>query len=92
MAPDPMSNLVADSKGNLYGTTTEGGASNDGTVFELAFGTWTLTTLVSFTGTNGGDPEAGLVIDNNGNLFGTASSGGTANDGTLFEVAAGTHP
>ena len=46
-----------DSSGNLYGTTTAGGASGDGTVFELAKGSGTITTLASFNGTNGAKPE-----------------------------------
>ena len=45
--------------------------SNDGTVFEVAAGTHTLTTLASFTGTNGDNPYAGMVEDSSGNLFGT---------------------
>ena len=88
---NPYAGLVEDSSGNLFGTTYYGGASNDGTVFEVAAGTHTLTTLVTFTGTNGANPDAGLVEDTSGNLFGTTASGGASNDGTVFEVAAGTH-
>jgi uncharacterized repeat protein (TIGR03803 family) len=60
-----------DSSGNLYGTTAEGGASNDGTVFELASGSGTITTLASFNGTNGATSLAGLIMDSSGNLYGT---------------------
>ena len=49
----PYGGLIMDSSGNLYGTTSGGGASNDGTVFELAHGSGTITTLASFNGTNG---------------------------------------
>ena len=49
----------------------------------------TLTTLINFTGSgtgNGADPLAGLALDANGDLFGTTSSGGANNDGTVFEL------
>ena len=88
---NPASNLVEDSSGNLYGTTTDGGVANDGTVFEIAAGSSTLTTLVTFTGANGSDPQAGLVADSSGNLYGTTYGGGSVGDGTVFEIAAGTH-
>ena len=45
----------------------------DGTVFELAQGSNTITTLASFNGTNGAYPRAGLVMDSSGNLYGTTS-------------------
>src|SRR5271165_5442956 len=57
-------------RGNLFGTTQSGGANGDGTVFELAAGSGTITTLASFNGTNGANPETGLVRDPRGNLFG----------------------
>ena len=46
-----------------------------------------LTTLVSFDGTNGEDPIAGLIADANGNLFGTTEGGGAYGLGTVFEIA-----
>ena len=87
----PLAGLIMDSSGNLYGTTYEGGASppSDGTVFELAKGSGTITTLASFKGTNGQDPEAGLIMDSSGNLYGTTYEGGPSNDGTVFELAKG---
>ena len=87
---DPYSGLTVDAAGNLYGTTNGGGSAYDGTVFELANGSGTITTLVSFTGSNGARPYAGLTLDAAGNLYGTTSAGGSANDGTVFEVAKGT--
>lgn len=56
-----------------------------------ALADYTLQTLVSFNGTNGSSPEAGLIADASGNLYGTTISGGANNDGTVFEIAAGTH-
>ena len=87
----PDAGLIVDSTGNLYGTTHSGGTGGDGTVFEVAAGTRALSTLVNFNDTNGSVPIAGLVFDSAGNLYGTTYSGGTGGDGTVFEVAAGTH-
>jgi uncharacterized repeat protein (TIGR03803 family) len=79
-------NLIADAHGNLFGTTQFGGAFGDGTVFEIAHGSGHLTTLVSFNGTNGANPEGGLVMDANGDLFGTTFNGGANNVGTVFGI------
>jgi uncharacterized repeat protein (TIGR03803 family) len=67
----PFAGLVRDTKGNLYGTTYIGGLYNDGTVFKLdAAGA--LTVLHSFNwGVDGDMPEAGLLLDGSGNLYGT---------------------
>ncbi len=80
--------LIMDDAGNIFGTTSSGGASNDGTIFEVVKGSGTVTVLASFDGTNGKRPMAGLVRDAAGNLFGTTSQGGDSDDGTLFELAA----
>jgi uncharacterized repeat protein (TIGR03803 family) len=85
----PIGSLVMDNSGNLYSTTEIGGASNDGTIFELAHGSGTITTLASFNGSNGAEPWAGLVMDSSGTLYGTTRWGGAANVGTVFELAAG---
>jgi uncharacterized repeat protein (TIGR03803 family) len=87
----PIGNLVEDSHGNLFGTTQLGGSSSQGTVFEVAAGTGTITTLASFSGTNGASPCGGVVEDSQGNLFGIASAGGASSDGTVFELASGSH-
>jgi uncharacterized repeat protein (TIGR03803 family) len=77
--------------GALYGTTSEGGASGNGTVFEINADGIGFTNLYSFTaaqdGTNsdGSNPYAGLV-SSGGVLYGTAESGGTLGNGTLFAV------
>jgi uncharacterized repeat protein (TIGR03803 family) len=84
--------LILDSSGNLYGTSQyggSGGGGGDGTVFELAHGKHTITTLASFDGTDGAGPLGGLVMDSNGNLYGITEQGGASNYGTVFEVAKG---
>lgn len=87
----PSGELVMDSAGNLYGTTAGGGDVNgDGTVFELASGSSIITTVAAFDGTDGSNPQAGLIVDSAGNLYGTALAGGDDNgDGTVFEVVNG---
>ena len=94
------SNLVADSKGNLYGTTVSGGDSQTsqytgyGTVFELSpgsGGTWTEKIIYNFKGTPAGDgagPFAGLIFDAQGNLYGTTGAGGP--NYTIQDTGAGT--
>jgi hypothetical protein len=90
----PNADIAFDSQGHLYGTTAAGGTSNYyGTVFELkppakANGSWTETVLHSFTGgSDGGYPLAGVAVGANGNVYGTASYSGVANDsGTAFQL------
>ena len=82
----PVGSLIMDSSGNLYGTTEQGGANGVGTVFELIppsmdEGSWTESILWNFNpgtrGTKDGfEPEAGVIMDTSGNLFGTTGSGG----------------
>jgi uncharacterized repeat protein (TIGR03803 family) len=83
--------VILDSEGNLYGTTYWGGNYSDyycsyagcGVVFELnAAGHYTV--LYSFTGQDGVGPSAGLVLDSNGNLYGTTHWGGPSNTDGLF--------
>jgi uncharacterized repeat protein (TIGR03803 family) len=80
----PIAGLIMDSNGNLYGTTFEGGANSQGTIFELD-STGTETVLYSFQNGAGSGPVAGLVMDSEGNLYGTTPTGGAQNDGTVFE-------
>ncbi len=86
----PDGSLIADANGDLFGTTSGGGANGIGTVFEIlktaAGYASTPTTLVSFNGTNGASPLGSLIADANGNLFGTANSGGANRIGTVFEI------
>jgi uncharacterized repeat protein (TIGR03803 family) len=87
----PLAGLIADANGDLFGTTTAGGAGGDGTVFEIANTAngyaSTPTILAGFNGSDGADPVGGLIEDANGDLFGTTGSGGASNDGTVFEIA-----
>jgi uncharacterized repeat protein (TIGR03803 family) len=95
----PASALIADSAGNLYGTTTEGGGSANckngcGTVYELtppssANPHWTETILYAFQGekTDGANPGAALVFDASGNLYGTTNTDGQNNLGVVFELS-----
>jgi len=84
----PRGDLSLDATGNLYGTTLDGGANNRGTVFKLGANGGTLTTLATFTGTNGGNPFGSLTLDAAGNLFGTTGSGGASGAGTVFKLGA----
>ena len=131
---EPQAGLVADSAGNLYGTTTVGGSGHVGTVFELSpdgqggwtyneiytgvggvgiaidnrdnlyisvdiaaggivelspgpNGTWVESNSYGFTGTyDGSDPVAPVIFDANGNVYGTALNGGGYGVGTVFEL------
>ena len=91
----PSAGLVADSQGNLYGTTYS--SSNDvcgvggcGTVFKLTRGTdgkWSYIVIHHFHLSDGEGPESPLIFDSSGNLYGTATGGGTSNTGTVFELS-----
>jgi uncharacterized repeat protein (TIGR03803 family) len=89
---DVYSGVIADSAGNLYDTAGGGGASGQGTVFKYTAATSALTALASFDDSDGNYPTAGsLISDAAGDLFGVASYGGTSEDGTIFEVVAGSN-
>ena len=82
----PLADLVRDKNGNLYGTTRDGGAFGYGVVFKVD-PTGNETVLYSFTGgADGAHPWAGVVRDENGNLYGTAGGGGAFGHGVVFEV------
>lgn len=82
---DPLSDLLRDTAGNLYGTTINGGTSNSGTVFRLN-STNQEKVLFSFAGgAGGGYPQAGLIRDAHGNLYGT-TSGFNQPHGTIFKI------
>jgi uncharacterized repeat protein (TIGR03803 family) len=83
----PYAALTLGADGNFYGTTEEGGSgAAGGTVFKVTTN-GVLTTLVTFSGTNGELPHAGLTLGNDGNFYGTTYEGiGSSYYGTLFKV------
>jgi uncharacterized repeat protein (TIGR03803 family) len=85
----PVGGVTFDAFGDLYGTTYYGGAHDRGAVFEVAKGTTAATLVASFNASTGAVPVGGLARDASGNLFGTTEYAGSANDGTLFEIASG---
>ncbi len=87
---NPQGSLLTASNGKLYGLTSGGGATGDGTLFEYkTTGPGTFTSIFDFTGTSGANPgsfpQGSLIQGSNGNLFGMTFSGGTNNDGVIFE-------
>ncbi|HSC17296.1 MAG TPA: choice-of-anchor tandem repeat GloVer-containing protein [Rhizomicrobium sp.] len=79
----PAGNLVRDSSGNLYGTTSQGGKHGAGTIFQLSpdgKGSWRQSTIYSFCSeddcADGATPQSTLIIDANGSLYGIAQAGG----------------
>jgi len=83
----PQSGLILDACGNLYGTTYNGGNKDVGVVYELS-AAGRETVLYSFTdGADGGYPEAGVILDDSGNLYGTAPHGGERSSGAVFRVS-----
>jgi uncharacterized repeat protein (TIGR03803 family) len=87
----PDAGLVLGADGNLYGATKAGGTYGDGTVFDFDPATNTITTIASFNGANGSAPSGGIALDTGGDIFGTASQGGSGIGGTIWEIAAGTN-
>ena len=82
--------LIFDSAGNIYGTTNVGGAHGEGVVFKLTHsnGDWTESVLYSFTGGNDGSyPYSGVIFDSTGNLYGTATYGGSGFNGAVYELS-----
>jgi len=86
----PLAGSVADGKGNLYGTTSQGSAFGGGEVFMFTpneGGGWTKRVLHDFgKAPDGARPEANLILDADGNVCGTTQGGGAYGDGTVFEI------
>ena len=85
----PAAPLVADTAGNLYGTTTGGGVSTYGCVFELSpiESGWVETVLYNFSSTDGAYPASAITFDGQGNIYGTTQRGGTYDSGVAFELS-----
>jgi uncharacterized repeat protein (TIGR03803 family) len=91
----PLAGLIADQEGALYGTTYQGGEYEGGVVFQLsagAGGSWNENVIHQFIGVNGDGayPQAGVVFDNAGNLYGTTTIGGTNGGGCGYGNGCGT--
>jgi uncharacterized repeat protein (TIGR03803 family) len=85
----PHDKLLMDAAGNLYGTKQGDGLYSGGSVFKLtrSNGGWTYSSLHDFTGgSDGGAPEGSLILDGNGNLYGTTYQGGAYGSGVVFEI------
>ncbi len=85
----PASSLTVDVQGNVYGTIPTAGQNQMGTVFKLSQsnGVWTYTDLHDFTGESDGDgPTGSVILDANGNIYGTAYGGGANGFGTVWEI------
>ncbi len=87
------SGLTRDSAGNLYGATYAAGAFGYGAIFKLtpSQGGWVYTSLHDFTnGADGANPVSGVILDGNGNIYGTASQGAQQacfyGCGTVWEI------
>jgi uncharacterized repeat protein (TIGR03803 family) len=87
---EPFAGVVADAAGNLYGTTVSGGASGYGAVYKLTRKTGEEAVLYSLAGPpgDGSDPYAEVVLDSQGNIYGTTLEGGEFGDGAVFELEA----
>jgi len=88
---EPGAGVVMDHAGNLYGTTIAGGSTqcSCGVVYKLApraKGKWNYTVLHVFTGYDGAQPDANLILDSQGNLYGTTATGGVYGGGVVFEI------
>jgi uncharacterized repeat protein (TIGR03803 family) len=96
MGGNSAAGLTFGANGDAYGTTSYGGhdpTTDDGTVFKLnrsKAGGWTETILYNFpdSGDGGWEPLAGLILDAKGNLYGSASGGGSYGGGTIFRIVA----
>jgi uncharacterized repeat protein (TIGR03803 family) len=86
----PGAGVVVDKAGNLYGTTIYGGGQcGCGVVYKLApgaYGKWAYTVLHTFAYGDGAQPDANLIVDGKGNLYGTTPIGGSGGLGVVFEV------
>lgn len=86
----PSGGLTLGPDGNFYGTSQGGGSHNDGTIFKVT-PAGMLTTLYSFSGTDGAHPS-GLTLAADGNFYGMTSAGGSNDKGTIFSLNVGGFP
>ena len=88
----PLAAPIMDAAGEPLRNTANGGDANgDGTVFKVANGSGTITTLEIFTATDGAQPTGALAMDAAGNIYGATANGGT-NGGTIYKLSLSTGP
>jgi len=85
----PLTALIADADGNLYGSGSNSGDAHAGCIFKLSpsVGEWRETVLYAFSGSDGSAPYGALVFDTSGNLYGTTVSGGAYDGGVAFKLS-----
>jgi uncharacterized repeat protein (TIGR03803 family) len=87
---NPPAGVTLDAHGNLFGTTSFGGANFVGVVYELSpsGSGWTQKVLYTFQGQNDGqNPVGGVILDKAGNIYGGTFSGGVNGGGTVYELS-----
>jgi uncharacterized repeat protein (TIGR03803 family) len=84
----PLGELTEGPDGFLYGPLTQGGVYNRGTVFKISLDGQQFIKLHDFNGTLGNSPKGQLAFDNEGNLYGVTSYGGSNNKGVLYKMKA----
>jgi len=84
--PQPPGLFAQGRDGNLYSTTQRGGATDEGTVFQLT-PSGAMKVLHSFAQATGHEPVSGLTLGSDGNLYGTTGNGGTLNDGVVYKIS-----
>ena len=85
----PFAGVTFDKAGNLYGTTTKGGAAGYGVVYKMtpnSNGGWSYRVLHAFLDQPGANPWSGIILDSAGNLYGTTGGDGTKTFGSVFEI------
>ncbi|HMJ67304.1 MAG TPA: choice-of-anchor tandem repeat GloVer-containing protein [Cyclobacteriaceae bacterium] len=88
----PIGGLVFGPNGNLYGTCEQGGQFGEGSLFEYAIATNTITYRANFQATvTGSEIYAGLALASNNKFYGVTAKGGANNDGVLYEFDPGTN-
>ena len=89
-AVNPAAAPTVDPQGNVYGTTSFGGAFSSGAIYKLtpSGSGWTESVLYNFQGLDDGqNPVGGLILDLAGNLYGTTFDGGVNGGGTVYELS-----
>jgi uncharacterized repeat protein (TIGR03803 family) len=87
---NPPAAPTLDANGNIYGTTSLGGANGDGVVYKLSHSAsgWQQTVLYTFQGlSDGQNPVGGVVLDGDGNVYGTTFDGGDNGGGTVYQLS-----